>query len=170
MRTGNTNLSWFYQNEAWEHVIPVWRFLTLHFGKINQISFSCLEQRYMHQIVSKLVPLYSLHHKKHKTYVQYGVKTNIFWSGVAKSAPVADRKILFWRATKCFDMNNCLSKKDFSGSYWGTFDHSTWKYSRFHNILYICFVFLMMSGIQWYQFRDNLKHILNVVQDRKHEF
>ena len=63
--------------------------------KPTKFLFSCLEQRYMPQIAPILVPLDSVYHKEHKTYVQYGVKTNIFSSGVAKSVLVADRKILF---------------------------------------------------------------------------
>ena len=74
----------------------------------------------MPQIVPILIPLDSFYHKEHKTYVQYGVKTNIFGSGVAKSVLADDTKILL-TGTKCFDMNNCQSKKDFFGSYWGTF-------------------------------------------------
>ena len=46
--------------------------------KSTKFRFSCLEHRYMPQIVSKLVPLDSLHHKEHKIYLQYDVKTNIF--------------------------------------------------------------------------------------------
>ena len=105
--------------------------------KSTKFRFSCLEHRYMPQIVSKSVPLDSLHHKEHKIYLQYDVKMNIFWSEVAKSTLVADRKILFWRATKWFDINNCLSKKRFSVSYEGTFGHPRWKYIHFHTVLYI---------------------------------
>ena len=106
----------FLMKITWKHRI-FWRFLTLHFDKINQNSFSCLQQRYMPHIVPKLVPWDSWHHKDHKTYAQCGVKTHIFLSRVKKSALVADTKILFWQTTKCFDMNNCLSKKHFSVSY-----------------------------------------------------
>ena len=114
----------------------------------------------MPQIVLKLVPLDAWHHKQQKTYAQYGVKTNIFRSGVAKSALVDGRQILFWQITKSFDMKNCLSKKDFSAIYLGTFGDSRSKYIRFHTILCICSLLLMMLGIQWYQFQDYLRHIL----------
>ena len=56
-------------------------------------------------------------------------------------------------------MNNCLSKKDFSLSYQDTFLDSRSKYIRFHTMLCICFMFVRMSGIQWYKFRDEPTHI-----------
>ena len=78
---------------------------------------------------------------------------------MAKSAPVATRKILFWQAVVHVKAFCDPPKEDFSLSYQDTFLDSRSKYIRFHTMLCICFMFVRMSGIQWYKFRDEPTHI-----------
>ncbi len=52
-----------------------------------------------------------------------------------------------------------MSKKDFCDTYWGTLSNSGSKSRCLHTMLCVCFVFVMMSGIKWNHFQDNLRYI-----------